>query len=147
MCANFLVLYIHKKIPINKLLMPFQQWKPLPPTPPPAAAAVPQPPHTCILSCPSLSMLSYLFLPKDTWELPCNKILAHPSMSSSEANLCRLLYNLAHHGHSGLSIFCTPITHGIWEHEPCALPSKCEIQMCNYSLLPSGYRYKQYVLG
>ena len=126
MCANFLVLYIHKKTTINKLLIPFQPWKPLPP--PPAAATGPQSLHMCIPGCPCLLMLFYLFLPEDTGALPCNKILVHAPRPSWEVTLCRIPYpySLAHPNHIGLSILCTPKSHGIWEHWPCTSSSRLE---------------------
>lgn len=105
-----LVFYIHKKYPLTRSLCHSNNESLFLIIPPPVAATVPQPPHTCILSCPSLSMLSYLFLPKNTWALPCNKILGHLSISSSEAILCRLLLNFAHPGHSGLSLY----SHNTW---------------------------------
>ena len=112
MCADFLLLYIHKMASINRLLMSFQKWEP-PPT------AAPHLPHRYVF----LTLLHSCFFifpyHKATLALcPWNKIPTHPSRSSSEATWCRLLYSSAH---TSMHWHLYPLyshDHGIWEPWP-----------------------------
>lgn len=103
MCTDFLVLYIHKMTPINKLLMSFQLWKP--PPPPAAVAAAPHFLCTHMCSWPSFSV--HAFLPFLYTRIPGNfhitKFLLIPQSLAQS-----LPYLQPTPPQTGSSFFCIP---------------------------------------